>query len=164
MSIYEAAGEAGHSTSTTMTEAEETSGVAAHRQAGALAEVRMAGRSGATWREVAAERGWHHGQASGALTRLHRRGLILRLEETRDHCGVYVTPDYVGNRPTVAAGRHYDPLTLARDVPLETLREALRIAETPPPNERTPDQIAESEAITEAWAPVEQARAEGKLW
>jgi hypothetical protein len=140
MSLYDAAGEAGHQTSTDMREAEATSGKAAHRQAGALAEVDDAEFHGATWAEVAKARGWHHGQASSALSTLHRRGLIARLEASRDGCGIYVTPEYVHGRPTVPQGRRFDALTLARDVPLETLREALRIAETPAPNERTTEE------------------------
>lgn len=137
MTLYDAAGERGHPTSTSMREAEAVNGTTAFRQAAALGEVRQRGREGTTWKELADARGWHHGQATSALSTLHRRGLIVRLEETRERSGVYVLPEHAGDRPIVAQGRRYDAETLARDVPLETLREALRIATVPPPQERT---------------------------
>lgn len=138
MTIYGA--EAGHATSEARAEREAANGTTAFRQAAALGEVRQARAHGVTWKEVADARGWHHGQATSALSTLHRRGFIVRLEETRQGCGVYVLPEYAGDRPTVAQGRRYDAQTLARDVPLDTLREALRIATMPPPNERTTEE------------------------
>lgn len=65
----------------------------------ALEDVREAGSRGVTWRELAATYGIHHGQASSALSNLHRSGAIVRLAETRDRCGVYVTPGNVYERP-----------------------------------------------------------------
>lgn len=137
MSLYEAAGERGHDSSTSMREAEFVAGTTAFRQAGALAEVADSGFVGATWAEVAAARGWHHGQATSALSHLHHKGLISRLDETRNRSGIYVLPEHVGDRPTVKQGRMYDSAALARDVPLPILQEALRLATMPPPNERT---------------------------
>lgn len=140
--VYDGTGgaEAGHVTSTDRAERERANGMTAFRQAAAFGEVRGSGLYGVTWKELADARGWHHGQASGALSALHRRGMILRLEESRNRCGVYVLPEHVAGRATVEQGRRYDARTLARDVPLGVLREALRIAETPPPNERTTEE------------------------
>lgn len=146
--LYEASGEAGHSTSTDMREAESANGTTAVRQAAALGEVRQRGREGVTWKELAEARGWHHGQASSALSHLHHRGMVVRLEETRGRCGVYVLPEFVEFRATVQQGRRYDALTLARDVPLDTLREALRIATEPSPNERTTGEQQSSDEPT----------------
>jgi hypothetical protein len=67
----------------------------------ALAAVKRAGPKGITWTELAWLAHTHHGQASGALSNLHRSGLILRLAERRGRCGIYVTPDNVADRPTV---------------------------------------------------------------
>lgn len=55
---------------------------------------------GVTWKELAAEFGWHHGQASGVLSVLHKEGLIARLSHTRSRCKVYVLPQYTQNRST----------------------------------------------------------------
>lgn len=60
---------------------------------------------GLTWKELARITGWHHGQASGALSVLHKEGLIARLTERRDRCFVYVLPEHVGDRETQDQGR-----------------------------------------------------------
>lgn len=51
--------------------------------------------AGVTWKELADKFGWHHGQASGALSILHKEGKIARLTETRNRCKVYVLPDAI---------------------------------------------------------------------
>jgi hypothetical protein len=60
---------------------------------------------GVTWRDLARMMSLHHGQASGALSSLHRRGFVARLKEKRDGCSVYVTNRFVNDRDTVAYGR-----------------------------------------------------------
>lgn len=65
-------------------------------------ELREAGHVGLTWRELSHELGMHHGQASSALSNLHRTGGAVRLAETRNRCGVYVTPGNASGRPVVA--------------------------------------------------------------
>lgn len=55
---------------------------------------------GLTWKELSEITNWHHGQASGVLSVLHKEGLIARLQETRSRCLVYVAPEYVYGRPT----------------------------------------------------------------
>lgn len=59
---------------------------------------------GATWAEIAAATGRHHGTVSGALSRLHQDGLICRLSETRDRRRVYVHPYQVHGRTTEPYG------------------------------------------------------------
>lgn len=63
--------------------------------------VARAGEKGITWKELGIALGLHHGQSSGALSNLHRSGLIVRLAERRQRCGVYVLPMYVNGRVTV---------------------------------------------------------------
>ena len=58
------------------------------------------GVRGMTWVELSERLGIHHGQASGALSRLHRVGRIRRLTERRDRCKIYVYPAFVNDRPT----------------------------------------------------------------
>lgn len=41
----------------------------------------------------------HHGSISSALTNLHRDGRLVRLQETRERCKVYVIPDCWNGRP-----------------------------------------------------------------
>jgi hypothetical protein len=53
---------------------------------------------GRTWKELADIQSWHHGQASGVLSVLHKEGLIARLIEKRNRCAVYVMPEYVNGR------------------------------------------------------------------
>jgi len=54
---------------------------------------------GATYVEVGRVFGWHHGQASGVLSVLHKADRIARLADVRrDRCAVYVMPYHVGDR------------------------------------------------------------------
>lgn len=62
--------------------------------------LREAGERGLTWRELGDMFGLHHGQASSALSNLHRTGGAVRLQERREGSGVYVTPGNVRDRPT----------------------------------------------------------------
>ena len=57
-----------------------------------------------TWREVADTTEWHHGQASGALSVLHKEGRLARLRNRRDKCAVYVLPEFVHGRETARHG------------------------------------------------------------
>jgi hypothetical protein len=67
----------------------------------ALIDVSRAGSHGLTWREYASKHGLHHGQASSALSNLHRCGLIAKLRDRRFRCGVYVVPNCIEGRETV---------------------------------------------------------------
>jgi hypothetical protein len=79
-------------------------------------ELVEAGRRGLTWRELSAILGMHHGQASGALSNLHRTGGAVRLAEARERCGVYVSPENVGDRPWRAhrSNRRASTVTVSR--------------------------------------------------
>lgn len=45
---------------------------------------------GMTWRELGSILNLHHGQVSGALSNLHRSGLVFMLTSKRDRCHPYV--------------------------------------------------------------------------
>lgn len=78
----------------------DETGETGKRQKQVLAELQNAGMYGAIWRDIALALGIHHGQASAALSVLHREGLIARLEEKRAKCSIYVLPQFVNGRPT----------------------------------------------------------------
>ena len=84
----------------------DRSGTTLTRQQTVLRLVRKAGERGLTWREVSdlMERA-HHGTVSGALSVLHKEGLIERLIERRNRCQVYVAPEYVAGRDAARHGR-----------------------------------------------------------
>lgn len=89
---------------------EDSDGTTSSRQGQVLSELSSAGSHGATWKEIATALGWHHGQASGALSILHKEGRISRLaRERRLRCSVYVLPSYVRDRPTAPHGVRKGP-------------------------------------------------------
>lgn len=57
-----------------------------------VALVASAGADGLTWRELGKRAKWHHGQASGALSTVHRQGRLVRTTTYRAGCAVYVVP------------------------------------------------------------------------
>jgi hypothetical protein len=83
----------------------DASGVTGQRQRDVLAYLAGCGPYGATWPEVAAVLGTHHGTASGALSVLHKESRIARLAERRGRCKIYVRPEYVNGRETEPHGR-----------------------------------------------------------
>lgn len=59
--------------------------------------VAAAGPDGLTVREVLKKaRNWHHGQASGALSRAHAQGRLVRTTSYRTGCAAYVIPASAG--------------------------------------------------------------------
>ena len=103
---------------------EAISGEASERQQRALFAIRGAHKQGFTWKELDGWLGWnHHGKTSSVLSVLHKAGRIVRLDETRGRCSVYVLPEFVDNRPffdasalecgmcakTIRASFHYCP-------------------------------------------------------
>lgn len=116
-------GWSGSDTSEARASDDDTNGTTSERQRATLAVVRQAGQHGVTWQELAERLGLHHGKASGALSNLHKAGLITRVTETRNRCQVYVTPQNVAGRtpapykPNVSARLLVDLLTeLAGDL------------------------------------------------
>lgn len=81
----------------------DTTGETGKRQAMVLSELQDAGMHGATWRDIALALELHHGQASAALSVLHREGIIARLEQRRNKCSIYVLPEFVAGRETADA-------------------------------------------------------------
>lgn len=116
-------GWSGSETSHERAVSEDESGTTTERQGRVLAILAAAGRVGATWREVADSTGWHHGQASGALSVLHKRDRVARLAERRNKCQVYVLPEYVDGRETKPHGRAV--LTPEETAALDEVHEAI---------------------------------------
>ena len=98
-------GWSGSETSAERAHSDDASGVTAKRQARALALLEASGDHGLTWDELARSVAWHHGQASGVLSVLHKTGRIDRLAERRGRSAVYVTPEFVFGRETRPHGR-----------------------------------------------------------
>lgn len=93
-------GWSGSDTSELRARSEDANGTTAKRQRIVLDYARQQQSLGITWKDLADLFGWHHGQASGALSVLHKAGELDRLAETRSRCKVYVLPRYVNDRPT----------------------------------------------------------------
>lgn len=83
----------------------DADGTTSKRQEEVVRRVREQREHGMTVKELRLVTGWHHGQASSALTILHKSGALERLSEVRDRCKVYVRPMYVAGRETEAPGR-----------------------------------------------------------
>lgn len=84
---------------------EDSSGITGKRQREALVSVYAQGAYGITWVELGKQWGWHHGQATGVLSTLHKAGHIARLRETRNNSSIYVAPADIHGRPTAPHGR-----------------------------------------------------------
>lgn len=98
-------GWSGSDTSRERAEREDAGDVSAMREGQAIAFLAKRGTRGATWKDLAEAHGWHHGQASGVLSRLHKAGVISRLVEVDRRCKVYVLPEYQSGRQTEPHGR-----------------------------------------------------------
>lgn len=74
-------------------------GATGYRQASTLAALEHQGTEGITIAELCTARGWHHGQASGALSTLNKTGEIVRLAKSkRGGQSVYVLPEFIDGR------------------------------------------------------------------
>lgn len=119
-------GWSGSDTSRARAEREDGDGTTSKRQSKTLLTLGDQREQGATWRELAYMHAWHHGQASGVLSVLHKVGRVARLKETRDRCAVYVLPEFVEGRPTAAHGVKRKALTEREEKILGVLKtEAL---------------------------------------
>lgn len=101
-------GSSGHSgteTSRARATHADSSGLTAEVQKSVVRVLRDSGWRGKTWRELGIDLNLHHGTVSGALSVLHKQGLISRLKETRQRCKVYVLNQYVNGRVTENQGR-----------------------------------------------------------
>ncbi len=73
---------------------EASSGVLSARLDAILGCLRGAWGDGMTWKEVADRLGLHHGQASGALSNLHKNGHVVMLKKMRNKCHPYVIVEF----------------------------------------------------------------------
>lgn len=83
----------------------DASGTTGRRQEEVVKHLRDSGSRGLTWVELQQVMPLHHGTLSGALSVLHKEGVVARLSESRGRCKVYVLPEFVGDRKTETQGR-----------------------------------------------------------
>lgn len=85
---------------------------------------------GATAQDVSWRFGWSHGAASGALSRLHRAGLITRTTEKRRKKLVYVDPAHLNGRKestyTPNAAYRQDRRPMPLEAPEPTVQSVAR--------------------------------------
>lgn len=98
-------GHSGSSTSHARALTEDADGTTGHRQQRTMDVLEEFATHGVTVKGLREATGWHHGQASAALSNLHHGGRIARLAEVRDRCKVYVLPEHVGDRTTESQGQ-----------------------------------------------------------
>lgn len=77
-------------TSRARAQREDATGVTRTRRHHLLALLYETGAQGAIWSELAEQTGYHHGQVSGALSKLHETNNVFQLRTTRDGCHPYV--------------------------------------------------------------------------
>ena len=97
-------GHSGGATSKERVLTEDANGTNGKRQGEALRLLDYWGFDGLTVWELRHETAFHHGQASAALSNLHKAGLIARLTTRRGRCFVYVMPDKIDGRETSEYG------------------------------------------------------------
>jgi DNA-binding MarR family transcriptional regulator len=93
-------GWSGSDTSEERAQRQDKNGTTGQNQKRTLSLLLFSRDEGLTWKELSDKTGWHHGTASGALSVLHKAGLIARLTERRLKCAVYVAPAFVNGRET----------------------------------------------------------------
>ena len=86
-------------TSRARAQREDTNGTTRTRRTELLTLLRVAGPRGATWADLSAITLYHHGQISGALSKLHENGDVFQLRETRNGCHPYVHAEYRADYP-----------------------------------------------------------------
>jgi hypothetical protein len=93
-------------------EHESRSGIWSNRKALILSEIMKAGSSGLTWRDLSKIfPNLHHGQISGALSKLHQEGKIFALRVKRDdRCHPYIDESF----------RHFFDVRNRFDHPIKT--------------------------------------------
>ncbi len=60
------------------------------RQQAILTYLEGAGTKGMTWKQLSNLLGLHHGQVSGALSNMHKCGVVFMMRQQRDRCHPYV--------------------------------------------------------------------------
>lgn len=118
-------GHAGSGASKERAEREDANGITAKRQEETMVFVKRAGSRGLTVKDLREISGWHHGQASSALSTLHKTGHLVQLVEKRDRCGIYVLPGYAGGRDTRAHKANSEGRTQAPPQIVEKIVEVM---------------------------------------
>jgi hypothetical protein len=101
---HQTSGHSGTDTSEARALHADRSGQTARNQKKALDLLAQRLSLGMTWKEFSEVTGLHHGTASGVLSVLHKTERIARLKESRNHCKVYVSLDWIQNRETEKQG------------------------------------------------------------
>lgn len=91
-------GHAGNDTSRERQEREDARGLTGRRQRKTFEAVELAAAHGVTSAEIEDLLGVGHGQASSALSHLHRAGRIRRIKDRRNKQELYVLPEHIGER------------------------------------------------------------------
>lgn len=123
-------GHAGNDTSKERQEKADASGLTLTRQKATLEAVELSAGHGVTSAEMEDLLGIGHGQASSALSHLHRAGRIRRIKERRNKQEIYVTAEHVGDR----VESPYNPRPERKHPKFHsdrTVMEAMRMAELP---------------------------------
>ncbi len=97
-------GHSGSETSAARAKKRDSTGRTARTQTRLLTMLASAARRGVTVAEARDVMTQHHGSISGALSNMHKVGVISRLAETRNGCKVYVLPEHVAFRKTESQG------------------------------------------------------------
>lgn len=95
-------GWSGSTTSKERAERQDNDGTTSKRQQAVLNALADSGEAGATWNELGALLGLHHGAVSGVLSNLHRERVISRLTDRRGRSQIYILPQYVAGREVEA--------------------------------------------------------------
>jgi len=118
----------GSETSRERQERLDASGVTSLVQRGVMAHLALMKAEGATAADVEDTFGIGHGQASSALSHLHRAGLVRRVKMRRKRHEIYVLPEFVNGReespyrPRLKPERH--PRELSKDRILGIMMDA----------------------------------------
>lgn len=94
MDNYNAPYVAESDTSRARAQREDTNGTTWRRRDEILNHLHDIGTNGAIWSDLAELTQSHHGQVSGALSKLHELGRVFQLRETRHGCHPYVHVAY----------------------------------------------------------------------
>lgn len=123
-------GHAGNATSRERQQIEDANGMTLSRQQRTLEAVHTAGANGLVSVEVEELLGVGHGQASSALSHLHRAGHVVRITDRRKKQEIYVTPENVNGRTESP----YNPRTSRKHPRFysdASVVEAMRVADLP---------------------------------
>ncbi len=102
-------GHAPDSASTERAHRRDRDGRTATVQHSTLEALRRAGERGIIYTELVELLNEPANVANPALSVLHKEGIIAKLAEKRDTCGIYVLPEHINGRATVPhGGMNYD--------------------------------------------------------